>query len=28
VLCLTVSVLIYLPFVRLLNTEGGADHAA
>lgn len=27
-LCLTVSVLIYLPFVRLLNAEGGADHAA
>lgn len=27
-LCLVLSVLIYLPFVRLLNLEGGADHAA
>ncbi|WP_143462470.1 PTS transporter subunit EIIC [Levilactobacillus enshiensis] len=26
--CLTVSVLIYLPFVRLLNQEGGGNHAA
>ncbi|NLR08426.1 MULTISPECIES: PTS transporter subunit EIIC [Lactobacillaceae] len=26
--CLSVSVIIYLPFVRLLNDEGGADHAA
>lgn len=27
-LCLSVSVVIYLPFVRLLNDEGGADHGA
>ncbi|WP_203639196.1 PTS transporter subunit EIIC [Levilactobacillus wangkuiensis] len=26
--CLTISVLIYIPFVRLLNHEGGEDHAA
>ncbi|NLR32963.1 PTS transporter subunit EIIC [Levilactobacillus tujiorum] len=26
--CLVVSVLIYLPFVRLLNDEGSVDHAA
>lgn len=26
--CLSVSVLIYLPFVRLLNDEGDDDHAA
>lgn len=26
--CLTISVLIYVPFVRLLNHEGGEDHAA
>lgn len=28
VVCLVISVIIYLPFVRLLNHEGGADHAA
>ncbi|WP_341780285.1 PTS transporter subunit EIIC [Levilactobacillus sp. HBUAS70063] len=27
-LCLGVSVVIYLPFVRLLNDAGGVDHAA
>lgn len=27
-ICLGVSVVIYLPFVRLLNDEGGADHEA
>ena len=26
--CLVVSVLIYLPFIQVLNQEGGSDHAA
>jgi len=27
-ICLTLSVVIYIPFIRLLNHEGGDDHAA